>query len=180
MRTLKLYFEDGQLIETLFRENPTSPERRSIRGKSGGAYRQAGSFQWSSAVRALALLAVKALSTPEHPFIQGEGGSLAASLDYALSKQPEWLTDLFGCDREGISYARRCILRTNPERKRPGPVVLAFNLVYLPISAIQVYVSGQLATPEELILLENSLSNGSAYIPQRAMVTYEEPHRIAS
>jgi hypothetical protein len=130
-------------------------------------------------VRALALLAAKATVAPEDARIQGEGGSLAASLDYALSKQPEWLTDLFGCDHEGVSYARRLILRTNPERKRPGPVVLALNFVYLPISSIEVYVSGKIASSEQLAALLTSLS-GEAPQPGNAYTAYQEPQRLAS
>ncbi len=179
MRTLKLYFEAGQLIEVNFKENGTSEERCSIRGKTGGAYRQAGSFQWTSAVRALSLLAVKAITTPQDALIQGEGGSLAASLDYAISKQPEWLTDLFGCDREGISYARRLVLRTNPERKRPGPVVLALNSVYLPYSSIEVFVNGKSASYEQLQALKEELSTGKATQP-KIYAPYAEEQRLAS
>ncbi len=177
MRTLKLCFDSGELTEVFFQENATSTPRRSIRGKTGGAYRQAGSFQWTSAVRALSLLAVKSVVTPNDAQIQGEGGSLAASLDYALSKQPEWLTDLFGCDHLGITLARRLILRTNPERKRPGPVVLALNVVYLPVTAIEIFINGRVASPIELINLQNALMGHEAHssslaplsVPQEAL-----------
>lgn len=178
MRTLKLYFEAGQLIEVNFKESGTSEERCSIRGKTGGAYRQAGSFQWTSAVRALSLLAVKAVATPEDAMVQGEGGSLAASLDYAISKQPGWLTDLFGCDHEGISYARRLVLRTNPERKRPGPVVLALNSVYLPVSSIEVYINGRTASREELDALKEELCTGKVLAP-KIYASCEEDQRLA-
>ncbi len=179
MRTLKLYFEAEQLIEVKFKESDTSEERCSIRGKTGGAYRRAGSFQWTSAVRALSLLAVKAIATPEDALIQGEGGSLAASLDYAMSKQPEWLTDLFGCDREGVSYARRLILRTNPERKRPGPVVLALNSVYMPLSSIVVYVNGMVASCEQIDALKDVLATGKS-LPAKIYAPCAEDQRLAS
>ncbi len=146
MRNLKLYFEAGQLTEVVFRENGTNEPRRTIRGKTGGAFRHAGSFQWTSAVKALGLLVAKAALNPQNSTIQGLGGSLASSLDYALSKQPIWVTDMFGCDQQGISFARRLILRTNPERKRPGPVVLAVNYVYLPATSIEVFSDGAACT----------------------------------
>lgn len=179
MRTLKLYFEAGQLIEVYFKENGTSEERCSIRGKTGGAYRQAGSFQWTSAVRALSLLAVKAVITPLDALIQGEEGSLAASLDYAISKQPQWLIELFGCDHEGISYARRLVLRTNPERKRPGPVVLALNSVYLPASSIEVYINRARASQEQIEQLKDVLSTGTGASP-RIFAPCVEDQRLAS
>jgi hypothetical protein len=34
---------------------------------------------------------------------------------------------MFGVDSLGISMLRRLVMRTNPERKRPGPVVLCFS-----------------------------------------------------
>jgi len=142
MRSLKLYFEMGQLTEVVFRENANGEARRSIRGKTGGAFRSAGSFQWTSAVKALGLLLAQTAANPQSSTIQGHAGSLAASLDYALSKQPVWIAEMFGCDQQGISYARRLILRTNPERKRPGPVVLAVNNLYLPMASIEIFVNG--------------------------------------
>lgn len=174
MRSLKLYFEMGQLTEVLFRENSGEEYRRSIRGKTGGAFRFAGSFQWTSAVKALGLLVARAALSPQNSAMQGHGGSLAASLDYAISKQPVWITEMFGCDQRGISFARRLVLRTNPERKRPGPVVLAVNHVYLPTSAIEVFVDGEKCDENSLRQLIASLE-GTPYIP-----AVEEPAKIAA
>ena len=162
MRNLKLYFESGQLTEVAFQESAQSDVRRGIRGKTGGAFRCAGSFQWTSAVRALSLLMVQTSLNPQTATIEGYGGSLAASLDYALSKQPVWIADMFGCDPKGICNARRMILRTNPERKRPGPVVLAVNHVYLPATAIEVFVNGMPCHGSALERLIASLQDGTA------------------
>jgi hypothetical protein len=159
MRDLKLYFEAGQLTEVAFCDGISGDVRRSIRGKSGGAYRSAGSFQWTSAVRGLALLAVRAVSVLEEPFIKGCGGSLAASLDYAISKQPMWLTEMFGCDQSGISLIRRMVLRTNPERKRPGPTVLSINERFMPSGSISIIVDGVKASREELLVLSAALAD---------------------
>ncbi len=150
MRSLKLYFEIDQLTEVIFRENAGDEVRHTIRGKTGGAFRYAGSFQWTSAVKALSLLLARAALSPQNSAIQGHVGSLAASLDYAISKQPAWITEMFGCDQHGISFARRLILRTNPERKRPGPVVLAVNYVYLPQVSIEVFVNGTKCSTTDL------------------------------
>jgi len=159
MRSVKLYFELGQLTEVVFKENVASEARRSIRGKTGGAFRTAGSFQWTSAVKALGLLLAQTALNPQNSTILGHAGSVAASLDYALSKQPVWIAEMFGCDQQGISFARRLILRTNPERKRPGPVVLAVNHVYLPPASIEVFVDGTKCSSEELGQLVASLQD---------------------
>jgi len=159
MRNLTLYFEVGELTEVVFNDGVSNLARTSVRGKSGGALRTAGSFQWTSAVRALALLIVKTASTPSDALLRGLGNSLAASLDYAISKQPMWLTEMFGCDQQGISLARRLILRTNPERKRPGPVTLGVNQSYLPVTQITVFVNGKRCDAEMLTALRCQLGD---------------------
>ena len=177
MRNLKLYFESGQLIQVIFKESSSGEARRSIRGKTGGAFRTAGSFQWTSAVKALGVLLVQTAFNPQTDSIQGQVGSLAASLDYALSKQPIWISEMFGCDQQGISYARRLFLRTNPERKRPGPVVLGVNHVYLPPSAIEVYIEGALCTGSALEELVATLLD-QPYVPP--MVSGEAQMKMAA
>jgi hypothetical protein len=158
MRELKLCFESGQLTEVEFRDPFNEVTRRSIRGKCSGAFRFAGSFQWTSAVRGLALLCVRACAGSEEPILVGGSGTLAASLDYAISKQPLWLTELFGCDQAGICLARRVFLRTNSERKRPGPTIVTINNSYLPTSAISIALSGHEGSREDLAELARALS----------------------
>ena len=166
MRELKVYFEAGQLTEVSFKDGVSSEIRRSVRGKSGGAYRSAGSFQWTSAVRGLAFLLVQTALIPESAVLEGGAGSLAASLDYAISKQPMWLTEMFGCDQSGICTMRRMILRTNAERKRPGPTVLAVNQRYLPVEAMSIYANGKQCSREELAILGALLMD---YLSPRAV-----------
>jgi hypothetical protein len=153
MRELKAYFDEGQLVEVSFCDGVSGLTRRSIRGKTGGAYRGSGSFQWTSAVRGLACLLVQTAFLPESGVIKGTAGTLAASLDYAISKQPIWLTEMFGCDQNGICLIRRMVNRTNPERKRPGATVLAVNQRYLPAESISIYMNGKKCTREELVVL---------------------------
>lgn len=157
MRQLILSFELGQLTEVTFQESPGSPARVCVRGKTSGPCRTAGSFQWTSAVKALSLLVVKTALSPDNALVKGDGHSLAASLDYAISKQPMWLSEMFGWDPKGVSLARRLILRTNPERKRPGPVTLGINQKYLLPNAISIYVDGKLGSGERLETLCNQL-----------------------
>jgi len=41
--------------------------------------------------------------------LEGEMGSLAASLDYAISKKPIWLLDMFGINSDGKAKIRPLI-----------------------------------------------------------------------
>lgn len=82
---------------------------------------------------------------------------MAASLDLAISKQPTWLKDMFGCDQDGLTLARRMILRTNPERKRPGPVSLGLNSNYLDAKNIAIIIDDKIASDEQLVSLHLAL-----------------------
>lgn len=116
-----------------FRHPLLQEERVTIRGAS--APHAFGNFRWSSGVRAVALLLVKQAVVLDRrrngndaPFdpaaIEGHEHSVAASLDYALSKQPLWLQDMFGVSAQGVQISRLLFRRVNPDRKRPGPVII--------------------------------------------------------
>lgn len=152
LNTLELYFGgsivDAQLIESRFTHGSTGLVHTSVRGKTAGALSHAGTFQWTSAVKALCALSLKTLiaelrNDKECARIEGVQGSLASSLDYALSKQPCWVAEMCGMDALGNAYLRRLLLRTNPERKRPGPVVLSFNRFKLPAASIKIFWDGR-------------------------------------
>lgn len=155
-----LHFTGGdcrELERTVFFHPLVGDERVAVRGKTAGVWVGAGTFQWSPAVRALAALIVrlKAWSLSQgsvaQPVLSGEGASPAASLDYALAKQPLWLSDMFGVDSRGRTLAARVFQRSNPERRHPGPVVLTVNPRFLPLSAVRVHVERQeVSTAEEL------------------------------
>ena len=130
---LEFYGATPQLSLVSLRQ-ASGGERVSVRGKTPGAWIGKGTFQWTAAVRALALLLVKwsyarALKGDgvEWVVIAGEKGSLAASLDYALYKNPLWVFEMFGADHKGAPFLRRFIVRTNPGRKRAGPVIVGIN-----------------------------------------------------
>jgi hypothetical protein len=105
-------------------------------------------FRWTSAVCALSYLAVRyremngPMST--FPILQGYGGSMAASLDYALSKRPAWLVDVFGVTSKGDPNALRLFQRRNGCRKRSGPVEIRFNPHILSAEDIQIHLDGRL------------------------------------
>ena len=129
---LEFYGDIPQLTKTFFQRDD-GRVITAVRGKTAGAVPGAGTFQWSSAVKALCSICIRALLTDLYKdsrrvaTLSGLGGSLAATLDYALSKQPSWTVDMFGVDGCAQSYLRRMLLRTNSDRKYPGPVIVSLN-----------------------------------------------------
>jgi hypothetical protein len=158
-QSLELYFAgktDVELVETRFEGGWTKGPLVAIRGKTIGAFKNVGTFQWTSAVRAFCVLCVKSViaaqqKNPVAGQLAGVKSSLAASLDYALSKQPAWLREVCGSDPHGNAYMRKLIVRTNPERKRPGPVVLGLNERLMSVNDIKIFRDHQrLASTEDL------------------------------
>jgi hypothetical protein len=151
-RSFELHFAgnaDVQLVEARFIDRVSGATRVTVRGKTAGAFRDAGTFQWTSAVRGLCILLGKSkmvhLVGDGHSTanISGLQGSLAASLDYAITKQPIWIREMFGSDMQGNTLAQRLISRTNPNRKRPGPVVLALNERAVSLADIVIFWNGK-------------------------------------
>jgi len=106
-------------------------------------------FQWSRAVRAMAVLILytKSKYVLRSEFadaglatLSGEAGSIAASLDYALSKRPLWLLDMFGVTSAGEPIVRNLFMRWNSERKRGGAVVVAVNPRQLEAKDIEIRI----------------------------------------
>jgi hypothetical protein len=154
MYSLKLYFvgsEEPALFQTEFVYGLS--KAICVRGKTGGAFTGRGSFHWSSAVRGMCLLAIKTCMAShgydEDPVIFGEQGSLAASLDYALSKETVWLVEIFGTNDEESPNFRRLFKRTNSGRKRLGPVAVSLSKSLQEKGAIEVILNGSALTAEE-------------------------------
>jgi hypothetical protein len=152
-RSCELHFAGGadvQLVEFRFTDRVTGIQRITVRGKTAGAFRNAGTFQWTSAVRGLCILMARAkiaclqgtASDVGTGQIVGHRASMAASLDYAITKQPAWTRDMFGSDMNGTTLVQRLIHRTNPNRKRPGPVILALNERALSAVDVAIYWDG--------------------------------------
>lgn len=164
-QALELYFEncgsdEGEstprisLHKAVFTHPLLATPAISVRGNTGEIHGTCGSFHWSQGVRALCLLllsASRAGASGEQASLSGYAGSVASSLDYALGKQPNWLLDMFGVDQRGTALARRLIRRSNPERRRPGPVTLTLNSHFLSSEKIVAYLgTQQLQGPAEL------------------------------
>jgi hypothetical protein len=145
--TLDFAYNDGQLqLERTSFKLTSDLEFLAVRGKTAGAYKCSGSFQWTPAVKAVSVLFLHALahsfenSDTATPTISGKRGSLASSLDYCIDKEPQWLCDMFGLDESGKSNLRRLIFRSNPGGKRSGPVSITLNESAMPSENIQVLV----------------------------------------
>jgi hypothetical protein len=130
-----------------------------VRGKTAGAIRGAGTFQWTSAVKALALILCKVAAQKFESeiapvSISGQNRSLASSLDYAISKQPAWLIEMFGVDSCSNTFLRRVLHRSNPERKLPGPVIISVNPKVITHNNLECWWDGKLLdTKSELMKL---------------------------
>ena len=132
-----------ELHETSYSAIEYQPPYRAVRGKTSGAYRGYGTFQWTPGVQGLCILmllekSANGSSVPQS--IQGYRGSYAASLDHALSKPPQWLIDIFGWDGNGEPNCKRLFLRSNPGCKQPGAVTVSLNQRQLTSADIRVFV----------------------------------------
>jgi hypothetical protein len=147
------HFEGSSRIELVRSEVRIAGVARTltcIRGKTAGAYITCGSFQWTSGVRGvcaafLRFVLSEAGDTVDFCLVGGKG-SLAASLDYALSKGPSWLGEMFGSGIGGSQLARRIFKITNPNRKRPGPVAISVNKNVVSVDHVQIYWDNKLVT----------------------------------
>ena len=172
MEELKLFFVQSpngpSLFETSLFSHYCPEEIRAMRG-SCNVIPSYVSFPWSAGVRALAYFFVRnalARSNAQYSdskdwildgMLYGGKGSMASSLDYAISKEPAWLLDMFGVLSGGQAIIRKFIKRFNPERKLPGPVRLSLNPKD-PIN-ISVYLDGvHLSSSNELRKLATELA----------------------
>ena len=176
---LVLKFTDAgelSLFESYFLSENPARSCHSVRGKVPGAYLGAGTFQWTSAVKALSVLAMRskaaALQAEPAPFaLEGFRSSLASSLDFALSKQTTWLVEMFGYDATEQPLLKRLFLRSNPNLKRPGPVGVALNPSRLTATDIEIVLQGATVnTASQLLALAEEIERGSERIGQSAYV----------
>ena len=155
---VRFFFESGSRVELVRSEvqlTSGTPTLMCVRGKTSGAYAEYGSFQWTSGVRgvcaAFLRLVLSQHSDESQSWLAGGRSSLAASLDYALSKGPSWLGDMFGVGRSGALVARRLFKITNPNRKRPGPVVISVNGAAIKSGDIAIFYAGRRLVDEKAL-----------------------------
>jgi hypothetical protein len=128
---LTLYFDNHSLWEITFEAPMLNKVRRSIRGKNVYGSIE-GNFPWSSAVKALCLLVIGEFinrqTDPRTPFLLTGGlKSPASTLDFALDKEPTWMKDVFGVDRNNVSLIRKLIQRVNPRQRKNEELVISFR-----------------------------------------------------
>ncbi len=147
--------EEGlQLASTTFIKDSVLRSVRGTRGKS----KDIGAFRWTIAVKALTVLCCGCSLNQSGQFIlRGEGHSLASSIDYATSRAPLWLTEMFGFYPNGIPVAKLLIQRQNPERKKGGDVIVSLNPRILKPTDITVTFQGSEVTGRPLLDLLNRL-----------------------
>lgn len=146
--TLTFEAQSACLWKTEFSfETPGRP-LRSVRARDASIFPGiTGTFQWTAAVKAISELFLRyylfgaGVLCEEKVLLRGGAGSPASSLDYALAKEPMWLTEMFGVASTGQAVARNLIKRINPERKRGGDVVLMINSRVLKPENISIQLS---------------------------------------
>lgn len=153
-----------ELEKTVFLRRPGAEPICSCRGAVSANQSTVNLFRWSSAVHALSILCVTSRriyskhDSTSIASIQGEKGSPAASLDYAISKQTNWLLDMFGWENSSSATIQRLFIRKNPERKRPGPVEISFNNSLITGRDITIKINGDIVDDEsELLSIEMTL-----------------------
>ena len=130
--SMELFFrvQDSTIFleRTQFSHPTLANSRTSVRG-AGQTSNFPGTFGWGTGVKALSTFLIQQANESSTKAVKrgfsGGPGSLAATLDSVLSKQPIWLLEMFGADSNGRSILHRLISRENPERKRPGPVTIS-------------------------------------------------------
>lgn len=174
---ISLFFSawpNPELISTSFSHPLLANETLSTLRASTTPPSHVGTFKWSTGVHALTVLLVSYRLFEEieiegqHQGISGGCGSPAATLDYSLSKKPQWLFDMFGASSDGACIAARLFSRINSERKRPGPVTINVNEKALRAKDISIYIDGDLVeSKEELTSLHGALTRSSLRVPAR-------------
>ena len=173
------HFEGTSRIELVKTEVRTTGAARSltcIRGKTAGAYIACGSFQWTSGVRGVCSAFIRFLLSEGSDVVDfcliGGKSSLAASLDYAISKGPAWLGEMFGSGIGGNQIARRIFKITNPNRKRPGPVAISVNRNIVSADQVQIFWNGKLVSDQvQLYSMLAGIEEQGAESPTKAQKT---------
>lgn len=137
----------GLALERTSLQSPLLGEINTVRGKTGGAFVQCNSFQWTPAVKALSLLILHSVSNQfqnQDQFVmRGGRGSAASSLDYAISKRNAWVMDMFGVDSRGNCLAQKYIRRSNSHRKHGEAVSISFNSQAMGLKEIRIFLNDE-------------------------------------
>ena len=155
MADFHLYFcsqPQPQLIKTIFKPRLSLVSLTSVRGRTAGAYRGAGNFVWSNAVKALMLFCFEAKTQHLAGFVPGSGqatldgrkGDPAHSLALAIKKEPQWMVEMFGVSYHGQSTIRKLISISNLYLKMGDKLALSLNVEELSPKKIEFYLDDTL------------------------------------
>ncbi len=193
-------WQDPSLFKVSFTHPLVRETILSVRGKTSGVFDTFRTFQWTSAVQALVVVLLRAVTSHRastisttSKLLEGGIGSLAASLSYALDKQPVWLLDMFGTNSDGSPLIKRLLHRSNLGSSRKGPVAFDINRALLRAEDIHLYVedcritdSAKLNEFRHILELklgirsnsdaEGSDSSASALSTDNRPETHREPH----
>ena len=130
-------------------------EHNCVRGKISIS-QQEGCFQWTRAVKAATLVGcLSRLELDQSCLVRGGRGSLASSLDFAVSKCPEWTIDMFGTFPSGSPVIKRLFRRQNPGLRLGGVVAIGLNPIILKSSNIRIFLEGkELSTDQCRVLVK--------------------------
>jgi hypothetical protein len=144
-----------ELLSVEYRRTGQEP-RIAVRGKDVNNQGTSGTFQWTSAVKALSALCVgsareRARETAASFALVGRHRSPAASLDFAIAKKVRWIREMFGVDKQGQLGILKLIRRRNTELRNPGPVEISLAPSVWEDGGISILLGNQLITsPDEL------------------------------
>ena len=159
----------GIALEATVFSHPLLPQTISSKRGKLPSKNYAGTFSWTSALKAFSLLCLKASIPDSIPIILGSKGSLASSLDYSISKQPIWMMEMFGVDSNGRALIRRLLDIRNSGRKRAGPVEIELKRDKLKIDII---LDGAVVTSfKKLLELIASLEDSSVKTKRRVSLS---------
>lgn len=180
---MTLWIDSGEqfaLRKTRFFHESSGESIYAQRGRNPLGIVTQNSFPWSPAVQALTILLLRTAAkqttqsiTSQHSdtgqgvCIEGEAGSPASSLDYAIGKQNSWLLSIFGINEHNEPFIKEIFRRINPERKRSGPVSVSVNRHILKAQSIQILLNETPVTePLELEAIASQIE--TLWKPQRA------------
>ena len=168
MNRMSLKFLSNDSSAELFESEFSCPlvgrPLRCARGRQAFTDCVDGTFLWTAAVQSMSAVAIKSKiaqltrkspeAWPQAAGLCSDSTSWALSLDFALSKKPRWLLDMFGVDRSGTSIIKRLFIRMNPEKKRSGPSWVSINPAFLEPRNIAIFLDGtEVAEVPELVKL---------------------------
>jgi len=170
MCELRLHFSRSRTSLRLYKIESQFGDisRCSVVSEVGATRDSIGRFRWSRGVRALSILALRAVLARHDPTIEprlyGGRGSIAASLDGVLSKEPAWLLDTFGLFPNGTPVHRRLFARSNPGQKRVGPVAVSLAR-RVDAADIGIFLDGEVCSdPSSLRLMMRDLERSEVIV----------------